>query len=64
MVATSSDDGSQPELTHVHACIHCCHPRLREEVENREINAGILRRRRGSIPWGDRKDSRKFSIIS
>lgn len=42
MVATSSEDGSQLKLAHVHACIHCGHPRLREEVENREINSGIL----------------------
>ena len=42
MVATSSEDGYHLELTHVHACIHCGHPRLREEIENREINSGIL----------------------
>ena len=40
MLDISSDDGSQPELTLVRACVHCGHPRLREEVENREITPG------------------------
>lgn len=33
-----SDSG----IAHVHVCIHCNHPRRREEVESREVSAGIL----------------------
>lgn len=38
----SQDDQNQTDLMHVHICIHCGHPRPREQVENREVRSGIL----------------------
>ncbi len=60
MVATNSDDGSQLKFTHVHACIHCNHPRLREEAENREITSGILC---ANASHGDRIDGLQMARI-
>jgi predicted RNA-binding Zn-ribbon protein involved in translation (DUF1610 family) len=37
-----SDDGVRPMLMHVHVCIHCGHPGIREEVESAEVTSGTL----------------------
>jgi transcription elongation factor Elf1 len=29
-------------LTHLHTCIHCGHPRKREEIGEAEVNSGII----------------------
>lgn len=34
----NSDTG----LTHLHVCIHCGHPRKREEITDREISSGVV----------------------
>lgn len=31
------------DIVHVHVCVHCGHARRREEVDSREVTAGILR---------------------
>lgn len=33
---------SDAGLIHVHICIHCGHPRKREEVGDRELSSGIV----------------------
>ena len=35
-------DADGAELTHLHVCVHCGHPRRRKEVEGLEVNSGIL----------------------
>lgn len=35
-------DESSDGVVHVHVCVYCGHARRREEVDNREITAGIL----------------------
>ncbi len=45
-MAIISDEGMsmnpRADLLHFHVCIHCGHPRRREDVENPEITSGIL----------------------
>ena len=43
VMGNSSNDGIQPQMVHVHVCIHCGHPRIREDIENSEITSGVLR---------------------
>lgn len=41
---TSEDNADQCDalLAHLHVCIHCGHPRKREEIGDREVSSGIL----------------------
>lgn len=33
---------SDAGLIHLHVCVHCGHPRKREEVADRELSSGIV----------------------
>lgn len=35
-------DINDARLIHFHVCVHCGHPRRRDEVEGLEVNSGIL----------------------
>lgn len=36
------NSGPRPTFVHVHVCLHCGYARSREEVQDRELNSGIL----------------------
>jgi hypothetical protein len=44
LTAMSDKEGSEhrTEYIHLHICIHCGHPRGREQVEVLEVSSGIL----------------------
>ena len=42
MIATGSNEISEPDLTHVHVCVHCGRTQKREEIGNQEVGSGIL----------------------
>lgn len=42
MSDTIEPGGTASDLVHVHICVRCGHPRLRESVDEVEIQSGIL----------------------